>query len=485
MLSNLSIESARELAEELCRRGVAIAPVEDTPLASLVDASIHYSGDETKQPTTIEESAQSLAESTNELIPMSPVTHDTIQEVVVDNGVSLINRRLQFAKEVINPLTEKYTQLIQERMGTVAPITPEVQTIEFGEFYEHPLIRDVFNGYGLSEVEPIVTLRDIQLTEDHYIDAFNTGSPFIDAKLENIVKERGMEWLETHTRNHFNLGNELALAKPVVSEDYLEEADKNLVLHFMARSLLNKDDVLNGTERKDYELSLLRLLGRTAQNVKNVYNLKDNLEKQGTVVSPVSTESRVVVYGPNYAKYVEKGGSNTALMGYVRRKNRAVLGIESILENKASFEAIYDKEVEGKVKALRYETIRNVKQAALYCLGAIVADIPTYIYSTIHELADPNVNPQAILMGRGRCYIEDVNRLDIEDIYSYASSVITSGLLPELQLDRFYATMDKYTTPQNGMELTPKQAAYYAVLEELVEYFLSQTSLDSLKAKVV
>lgn len=485
MLSNLSIESARELAEELCRRNVAIAPVEDTPLASLVDASIHYSGDENKQPTTVEESAKSLAESTNELAPLSPVTHDTIQEVVVENGVSLINRRLQFAKEVINPLTEKYTQLIQERMGTIAPIAPEVQSIEFGEFYNHPLVRDVFNGYGLSEIEPITTLRDIQLTEDHLIGAFNTGSPFIDAKLENIVKERGVDWVADHARNHFTLGNTLSLSKPVLSEDYLEEADKNLVLHFMARSLLNNDDILNGDERKDYELALLRLLGRTAQNVKNVYNLKDTLEKQSAVVSPVSTESRVVVYGPNYAKYLEKGGSNTALMGYVRRKNRTALGLESILENKAEFEAIYDREVSAKVKTLRYETIRNVKQAALYCLGSIVAEIPTYVYGTIHELADPKVNPQAILMERGRRYIEDVNRLDIEDIYSYASSIITSGLLPELQLDRFFATMDKYTAPQDGIELTPKQAAYYAVLEELVEYFLSQTSLDSLKSKVV
>ena len=52
-----------------------------------------------------------------------------------------------------------------------------------------------------------------------------------------------------------------------------------------------------------------------------------------------------------------------------------------------------------------------------------------------------------------------------------------------MELKPFFDTMEKYLRPVEGVaELDAKQAAYYAILNEIVTYFLSQTSMDHANA---
>lgn len=478
MLTELTLESATVLAEELERRKAYLVPNTDTPIEDLVVAAEPV---EDKVPEEPEAIVKSLEEMTSSPVEVTPETHDNILEGITTTVSGLLNRRLNLAKNVVNPLIARYTDLISKYIEGYVPESAEVTEVDFGEFYNHPLARNIFEGYGIKDIEPVQGFKGIVLdeTNNYHKGALKTGSGFIDKKLEEIINERGEDWYLDVVRKHFTNGEDLIIVKPEVTEDYREEADKNLVLHMVARHLYNRNETLNSEPVKEQELKLLRILGRTSQNINNLFKLQDDLVNKEIVVPVKTSTESITVYGPNYRKFLEKGGNNSILAGYVRTKGPN-LGIESLIEQKASLESVYDKEVSSEIRRLRLESIRLMRLGATQELGKIVKEIPAEVLATIPELQDANASAEAILMQRGREYIQSTPVTSVEDIYTYASNIITLGLLPELELHMFYNTMDKYLKPSgNGVTLTPAQAAYYACLEEVTKYFLSQVSLLS------
>lgn len=478
MLTELTLESASVLAEELERRKAYLVPNTDTPIEDLVVAAEPV---EDKVPEEPEAIVKSLEEMTSSPVEVTPETHDNILEGITTTVSGLLNRRLNLAKNVVNPLIARYTDLISKYIEGYVPESAEVTEVDFGEFYNHPLARNIFEGYGIKDIEPVQGFKGIVLdeTNNYHKGALKTGSGFIDKKLEEIINERGEDWYLDVVRKHFTNGEDLIIVKPEVTEDYREEADKNLVLHMVTRHLYNRNETLNSEPVKEQELKLLRILGRTSQNINNLFKLQDDLVNKEIVVPVKTSTESITVYGPNYRKFLEKGGNNSILAGYVRTKGPN-LGIESLIEQKASLESVYDKEVSSEIRRLRLESIRLMRLGATQELGKIVKEIPAEVLATIPELQDANASAEAILMQRGREYIQSTPVTSVEDIYTYASNIITLGLLPELELHMFYNTMDKYLKPSgNGVTLTPAQAAYYACLEEVTKYFLSQVSLLS------
>lgn len=478
MLTELILESAVVLAEELERRKAYLVPNVDTPVEELVAAAEPVTDKVPEEPEAI---VQSLEEMTSSPVEVTPETHDNILEGITTTVSGLLNRRLHLAKDVVNPLIAKYTDLISKYIEGYVPQTAEVTEVDFGEFYNHPLARNIFEGYGIKDLEPVQGFKGIVLdeTNNYYKGALKTGSGFIDKKLEEIINERGEDWYLDVVRKHFTNGQELVIVKPEVTNDYREEADKNLVIHMVARHLYDRNETLNSEPVKEQELKLLRILGRTSQNINNLFKLQDDLTAKEVVVPVRASNEGITVYGPNYRKFLDKGGNNSILAGYVKVKGPA-LGIEGLLEKKVSLESAYDQEVSGEIRRLRLESIRLMRLGATQELGKIVKDIPVEVLNTIPELQAENINVEAALMQRGREYIQSTPVTSVEDIYSYASNIITLGLLPELELHMFYNTMDKYLKPSgNGVTLTPAQAAYYACLEEVTKYFLSQVSLLS------
>ena len=209
--------------------------------------------------------------------------------------------------------------------------------------------------------------------------------------------------------------------------------------------------------------------------------MHDDYCKREVVVENRIAKESINVFAPMYRKFIEKGGNNMMLAGYVKTKGPR-LGIESIMLSKEEFENVHDKDVSQKVRQVRSETVRLVRLGALNALPEIVKLVPQEVINTIDGLQGPGIDAQSELYRRGQEYINNNNVDALNDIYSYASNVITLGLLPELELYRFYSTMEKFLKPaMGGLKLTPKQAAYYACLEEVIQYFLSQVSLSSVK----
>lgn len=480
MLTKLTLESAVVLAEELERRKLGIVPDQNTPVEELFEASTPV---DDKIPQTEEAIVSSLESMAMSPIETTPETHDNVLDTITETVSGLMNRRLNLAKNFINPLIGRYTDAISKHMETYVPEQMEVNEIDFGDFYTHPLVRNVFQGYAIKGVDPVSGFKGIAFNEDnnYHLDALKTGSEFIDKKLNAILEERGQEWYRDLANRYFTQGEDFVITKPEVSEGYREVADANLVAHMLARHFYNRDEPIVNMDKAEQDGKLLDILGRTSQNINNLCNMHDDYCKREVVVENRIAKESINVFAPMYRKFIEKGGNNMMLAGYVKTKGPR-LGIESIMLSKEEFENIHDKDISQKVRQVRSETVRLVRLGALNALPEIVKLIPQEVINTIDGLQGPGIDAQSELYRRGQEYINNNNVDTLNDIYSYASNVITLGLLPELELYRFYSTMEKFLKPaMGGLKLTPKQAAYYACLEEVIQYFLSQVSLSSVK----
>ena len=481
MLSKIALETARELAEELERRRLSVTPLLETPLDGLVEAGLPV--EEGELPTTIEATVESLDVNTVIVDSTSAVNHDTQMNATVNGIVSLLDRRLDLARNTINPLATKYEEMIIAEMASIVPETPTITEVDYGEFYDHPLVKDIFNGWGYKDLDKLNGLSGIQFNDEnnYHIGALTTGSQFIDDKLKSILDTRGEEWYRNVANKYFTEAAEVNVLTPSLDEAFQEQADENLVTHMLARYFYNKHEPLNDMSQSDYDIHLLKILGRTATNANGLLKYKDTLERDGIVVPDIANESNhILVYGPTYRDYLSKGGNNVALMGYSRTKGK-VLNIDKLIEQSASLESIYDKEVDQTVRQLRSDRLRIVKRAAYTRLPEIIKEIPDMVLAAIPELNnDPRLTARQLLLERGSKFIDTPSVIDLDNVYQYALNVITLGLLPELELHALYSNMTKYLQPSDdGPALTPAQAAYYAVLEEVVQYFLSQTSLSS------
>lgn len=482
MLTKMSLESARILAEELNRRRVVVEVLPETPLERVVEAGREVVVRD--EPKIINDAVESLEINTITTNQDDPNSHDNLIGDITDKVVTLMNRRLSLARNVINPLISDYANKIINYIGDRVPQSPEIKEVEFSEFHDNPIVRDVFSGYGYKDIEPLETIHGIQFNEDNnfYKSSLQTGSEYFDNHLKSLVEKHGEDWYKNLARRYFTDGEELTLVKPELSENYANAVDENLVTHMIARHMYNNEDVPKQFKTDEYETNLLRILGRTSQNLHNLWHYKDQLEKSQKVTDVIATEGNVInVYGPNYRKYLSMGGSPTAIMGHVRKPGRR-LSIEQLLEQHASLESIFDQEVNGVLRRMRTEKYRLMQTGALQALISIVDGIPSEVYETIPSLLHQPVSPRELLIERGRNFINTPKMIDLDDVDSYAEDIILVGLLPELELHQFMKAMDKYLKPSVGVTaLEPKQAAYYVVLEEVAKFFMSQTSLSGVK----
>lgn len=483
MLTRLSLESARELSELLNNRGRVVEPVEETPLEQLTEVSEPIS---TVTPQDIASSIESLAESTYTPVAIAPVMHDEVIEQQSNDIASLMDRRLDLARNVINPVIRFALDSVVTEMAKYVPETPIVEEVDFDNFYQHPLLNQVFGGYGNKVgVNPISTLKGITFNDEnnYYKNALTTGSNFIDTKLNDIVSKYGEEWYQQHARRYFTHGEDLTIVPPEVSQNYVEEADKNVLVHMLARHFYNNDYIPEGMDNDTYRLRLLEILARTSQNINNVVDLQKRLQENDQVTLDVSTENnKIHVYGPVYRDFLKRGGNNTMLMGYMKRKQKNVLSASAIISQGPALEQLYDDVTKAEVQQVRSDKLRILLRSMREVHPKVVEQIPNeVILSLPGDLGGELDNPKTVLLDRGYNFINTPAVVDLDDIPGYVTQYVTVGLLPELNLAPFFATMDKHIAPQiGGAPLTPSQAAYYACLEEIVGYYVSQTNVKTL-----
>lgn len=478
MLTKLSLEAAEELTEMLDKEDRIVTPDEGTPIARLVEAGLPVERD---LPETTEEAKESLTESTFTPVMAAVNDHDAISEAEIQRVATLMNKRIHLAQGEINPIIIDYASNIKTYLTDIVPTTPEIIEVEFSPVYDEPMLAESVAPYVYKHMDYIHTLKnDTQID----LSIMKTGLSFIDNEIDRIVAKYGAEEVRNALTQYFIKGNDYGLLVPDISSAYQRAVDINFLIYFYAKALLNATEPM--TAPVNYSATLKAIINVCAQNIKNVIEYKNGLETSGTITKTIAGPEDVItsveVYKDNYDIFLKHGGSKSAIMGYTRRR-RSYFSMEDLLENADALAAIYDNEKEQELKDLRHRALDHIKRAALKALPQTVGKIVD-LGITDTFLEKENVGDRAeslrILVQRGNDFINNHSGvIDPEYIEGYAYNIVLIGLIPELDLLSFFNRMNELMKPAgDGTSLNPKQAAYYACLEEIVAFFASQCTMS-------
>lgn len=478
MFNQLAIESAAELAEILRSRPYGIvAPRPQTPLEDAVVAGLPV---EETVPENQEAIKASLVEGGYTPVSLTGGVHDSITDnqskLISDN----INRRLGFAREHVNRIISELYQRIVNEISDKAPKTTVVKVVEFSNFYRHPVISQIFQGYGDGQlgVDPVEGVYGVELTPTNgYLKEYlKTGTQTIDNHIDEVIKERGDDWYSQIVLKHFQEGEPILVEKPDVSEGYREAIDRNFILHMLARHLM-KSEYLPKNDKylvdDEYRAALGNILSRTSQNINALTVLQNKLEEGDTIaLSMDNLNNRVTVYAPTYRRFIERGGNDAMLIGYLRTKPRRPANGAEIISNGRAFECHYDDELRKNITEIRDKRRDIIIDFLMKQVGWVVEQLPATVLSVIPEInTDKTRSPQTILVERGISFLRSDPVFDVDELIPFLTTFLCDGLLPELDLMNFFRIMDKYI--EEG-RCDAKRAAYHAALEEIVSYLTSQ-----------
>lgn len=478
MLSRIAIESARELAEILEQRNTVIRPYADTPVANLVE-----------QSEPVEPISQTIVEAMEQLatVTVAPAdgllaeSHDDSMGLAVQPVIDLVNRRLVLARTVINPMIDEYTDAITATVSDQLPLTPKIELVEKDAYYANPLILNIFEGY-IAKSDNIVDGFKLGMDFD-FRKYLMTGSRLVDEKIKGIIETYGEIFIEEELRPYFVEGKQFKILPPVVNRHFAKETAIQFLAHFILRNLYTFSDALpNEDSETQQELHLMKALGLTANNVRNYVNVTNDYLSRGRLFAEQGTEDKntIYVYEPSYRNFKEQNGNDVSVFGAYLQNGYRNVTVDELIAKGDEYKLAHDTFVrrrEGEISLARHQ---ELIKAALKNIAVVINRIP----ADISEQLTGSPNNEAEFVKRANEYLSNP-RLSVPDnIWSFASNVICQGLLPELELDKFFNTMEEYLKPGYGVQvLTPNEAAYYAILKEVVEYFMSQTSLDNISYK--
>lgn len=474
MLSRVAIESARELADILEQRHAVLRPYAETPVANLVE-----------QSEPVEPIAETVVEAMEQLatVTVTPVegylaeSHDDAMGIAVRPVIDLINRRLTLARTVINPMIDDYANAMTALISDKLPLTPKIELVEQDAYYANPMVLNIFEGY-LSDSQATVDGFKLPLETDFRLYLM-TGSRLIDEKIKGIIGTYGEHEMFEALRAYFLEAKPFTIIPPSISRQYTREVAIQFLTHFVLRKLFTSNELLpNEVSEQQQELHLMKALNITANNVHNYVKFHNSSTQRQQLFAEQNPEEKntIYVYEPIYNQFKEQQGNDISVFGAYLQDGYRNVTLSDIMTNAQKYSQQHDVFVRRReteiVNARREELIRAAKQTIGTVINRIPADISLQLTGKENNEAEFTV--------RGNTYLNNPRLIVPEDVWSFASNVICIGLLPELELDKFFDTMESYLKPGVGVqELTPNEAAYYAILKEVVNYFMSQTSLDN------
>lgn len=474
MLSRVAIESARELADILEQRRAVLVPYAETPVANLVE-----------QSEPVEPIAETVVEAIEQLatVTVTPVegylaeSHDDAMGIAVRPVIDLINRRLTLARTVINPMIDDYANAMTALISDKLPLTPKIELVEQDAYYANPLVLNIFEGY-LSDSQAEVDGFKLSPETDFRLYLM-TGSRLIDEKIKGILETYGEHEMFEALRAYFLEAKPFTIIPPSISRQYTREVAIQFLAHFVLRKLFTSNELLpNEASEQQQELHLMKALNITANNVHNYVKFHNDNNQRQPLFAEQNPEEKdtIYVYEPMYRQFKEQQGNDISVFGAYLQDGYRNVTLSDIVTNAQKYSQKHDIFVRRReteiVSARREELIRAAKQS----IGTVISRIPADISLQLTG----KENNEAEFTIRGNTYLNNPRLIVPEDVWSFASNIICIGLLPELELDKFFDTMESYLKPGVGVqELTPNEAAYYAILKEVVNYFMSQTSLDN------
>lgn len=485
MLKNASLSAIFGLAKKLADSKVFLEPHAGTPLAAAVtacytptiDIQRTFEGD----PTEI--AYQIASDSRTPGLDDIPPHDKAMGEIVRVLGASVQNS-LHLARNVVKPIIAAVVQDVDAavkastvKMASVMSVHADV----YEDIWGSGVLESMVDKYRDAPVmsDAVIPNALPLLTNDQMLGLLKTGSARFDKEVMDWVADIGPEFVFDTYANYFAVRAEgyEPQPDPGIQFQYLTgttplERRRTLIIHLMARRLLQETPAGVDMAAGDYRDLLTSVLEQSGRGINRVLDVRERDRKQRRLVTNWPLENAeyqtanpemaiVSVNNDVYDAWLKEGGCPEILFG------------AAITDHESSYTALLEKgEDYMRAWMRRSATIRSGQKSDTFniTLGAL-RDAVT---KQINTLSDDLVLNQtrAPMHEKLREELSELTARQCEDVWCCAKHVVCTTMFGHTDARKILDAVDAIGTDNPDMD--PREVALLATIDILTRWVADQ-----------
>lgn len=471
MLTTKAIESAIPLAQEFLNSGMSIIPVENTPLAVLVQESTPlHDPNITDGEYAFNNGVFNVEFTANQKQPGTDIIpHDMKLDEIVPVVADTVRRAVNHARSTVVPLVEDMVTRVKEVADQLTPSTLlGVEVVVYNP--PKPLINSVFENtlakYSDINYDAGLTMSFSlpELQEDDLRKLINTNSNELEKDIDEWLANCGSGFLYTVWSEFFMLqkaSNMHAYISQTKSNYGRSAIDINrlLAIHLIARNLFDNPPEGTSSNLSSFNtlVSALRDNSGTRLYFEN-QEYYDEIGKRKILIRSI-VGPKVIVNGEVYRTWINEGGENEILFGNSLIA-RPVMDVDSITAKKDELLKEWNRHCALVSTAEANRKFVRMKEILF-----------TAFRSQLIEDQDPELNREALL----RTFqekLQTVSEADLECLYTLSLRLICQTRFPQTDAEEILLGINRVAKENPKLEL--REAAAIAVIEYIATWIAQQ-----------
>ena len=473
MLTNKSVVSAINLAEELDKRNVSLTAIPNSPLERLLQLS-------------------NIAETSNGIVPMvdyvpnvekivsdSSTPSHTEEVIAFATDISVnVSNHLSFAKNKVKPAIEELVENLKQRYKEITDsikLDLDIEIFDLPEpMREVSFEQDIVKYDNVMNIPVTSTLfyDGGTITDDATcLDLIKTGENVLDASIETWVIRLGTGYLGRVFESIIDSSK-----TPIQT---LLETDVNAALFtfLLANKLYNNP--INGfiDELDNFNRKLSDLRNQAALKILAAYNMHRLNVNTGNLIKNYSA-NKVIVFGDTYRPWIESGGDVKAIFGSTLLNN-VKTRVSEINEISSELISNWTKRTQFKLSSIRSQEFISKKEAFAFALDKLVNDNFIEFYGhLVPEGTTPNkdITEYKEYVRLSEEFISRIKESDMNNIWNLCTLVVCKCIFYYTSAHEILENINEVM--RNNPEMEIREATLLATTQYVVDYVCSQYQIN-------
>lgn len=471
MLPMATLEQARALVDRLDGLKLAVTPVAQSPLATLVTASRIDKAivrQENGKTWIDYELAEKIVNVQDEKIGVN--FHDAAMDDLVAHLAPMIQEHIQFARGVVSPEVEELATRVKKSIEALTPselLGAQVVTMDQSPLLKNSAFEQLIAGFtGAPYNSPKLTLNLPDLTTDELVELMMTGHASIDQDIEAWLATEGRDWLLDLWGGVFQIKPRSADSTKRVFLDWTEDrecgVDYALAIFLLSHKLNQHPLEGSNIDLKTLESVTADFRVQAAQRIQHEIEKVERYEKNKVLV--LSNYRLTAYVQPQvYREYIEAGGTNEALFGNLLRQTPYVM-LRDVAEHQAALQEDWARHCASVSRLERINRLSHIKAIFTMHFRELLAEAVSR--------EEGLVNNAETVLAKFMELVAQITEEDLSCIYKLSLKLVCLARFPEKAAYDILLGIDR--NAEQNKSLSVREAATLAIMEYICDWLVAQ-----------
>lgn len=476
MIRKGTIEAAFPLAQLLADKGIEVTPIEETPVAKLLNAGT------LNLPTRgVDENAfpveERILKASRAAGPEGVIRHDEVMSDLVEVISATVRGNLDMARNVVNPIVKEVVQDTEEFVQNSIALKSthiQIKPVFLPNVFNSSLIEDMvkrFDGIDYKDVDLTLSIPH-DTDRESLLELAKTGADAFDNDLKDICSKMSDEDVAYAYNAVFGANPTLRARRLADVVSVNGRPEQALLTHLFARKLINEvpEGVNIGLE--EYRAYIATILAQSGRAIVAIMARREADKRMNRLILSYPNPDRlgqelltITVSGDVYNRWLSEGGSPEAIFGdFITTQNK---GYKAILDQKDFLENEWAKREKVLTTRIRLEKFNFAVEGIALALSKQITEIDSEVLPV----------PKAILHQRLKVALGGLYGKFYDDLFVYARKLVCEVMFPHTNALEILCAIDN--TMSDFPEMDIREAALIATIEVVSNWVAKLCKLEN------